>query len=167
MSDFIITEQSCWAVLFNIMVLFHYNSYLNTQVLRCFAVVNKATVCVWSPVEAASVRLLLGAPANQSRSAPIQALWGLEKHDIMHSSDPLCENKEWNIFISPQQTTVDDRDSSALWYSAVPFIKYTGSLALLPRCVQRSLGGASVRPSGQWRMGRPPCLWSGTAVMGA
>lgn len=36
-----------------------------------------------------------------------------------------------------------------------------------PVCVQRSLGGASVCQSGQWRMGRPPCLWSGTAVMGA
>ena len=47
-----------------------------------------------SPVEEASVRLLLGAPANQSGgSAPVQVVWGLEEHDIMHSSNPLRENK--------------------------------------------------------------------------
>ncbi|CAB1457374.1 unnamed protein product [Pleuronectes platessa] len=51
----------------------------------------RAPVCVdlarlRSLAEAASERLLLGAPANQSRSAAVQVVSGLEKHDIMPSS---------------------------------------------------------------------------------
>lgn len=86
-------------------------------------------------------------PANQSRSAPIQVVWGLEKHDIMQSPGPLCENKDWNIFSSPQQTSVDDFAAHAVILSG-HIQKIERECDSGSRCAERGLGGASVRPSG-------------------
>lgn len=112
------------------------------------------------------MRLLLGAPANQSRSAAIQVLWGLEKHDIMHSPVPPCENKEYNIFISLLQTTVDDTSVCTVIPHGPVLKTHLGSGPGAPACAAES--GRGIRPHVRVMAdGEATLSVDGTAVMGA
>lgn len=107
-----------------------------------------------SGVVATWCQLLLGAPANQRcqtgamTSSPVSTLGVKTKSEISPAHQ--------------KHARLADLEGSPL-----RLCKNMCVLRLAPRCVQRRLGGASVCPSGQWRMGMTPCLWSGAAVMGA
>lgn len=65
----------------------------HTHTCMCCVFMLVEHVSVW----AASVRLLLGAPANQSRCCRFSRT---SKNDVMLCSEPLCVNSGWNIFTS-------------------------------------------------------------------
>lgn len=126
----------------------------HTHTCMCCVFMLVEHVSVW----AASVRLLLGAPANQSRCCRFSRT---SKNDVMLCSEPLCVNSGWNIF-----TSFPTRQKRPPWQIRWPVCETTHrktEAPLFPRSGVSQPSRPSVGP-GEWRKERPPRLWSGTAA---
>lgn len=101
---------------------------------------------MWT-LKAASLRLLLGAPANQSiqRSRVSTVVAGGEK-SMTSCSAPSVSTSETSFFYYSKQQ--EPTEPSVLWICAGPAVQYTERAAPVHRSVQRRRGGASARLGG-------------------